>query len=172
MATKTKNSETPAQVPASPVEKVFSEGLEFMNAGKLAEAAKAFEFVQAESLIQERLNLSHSARAYLAAIKTRIEAKLAPAPETAEMAAQLRLNLQDATGALEIIEKALLANADRAILHYLHAVACAQLEQVEESAEALAKAIALEPDFFFQFRLETDFDGLRQLPAFAALTKG
>lgn len=172
MVTKTKNSETPAQVPASPVDKVFSEGLAFLNAGKLAEATKAFELVQEQGAAQERLNLGRTARCYLAAIQARLAAKVTPAPDTPEMAAQLLLNLQDSAAALEIVDKALVAAPDRAILHYLKAVACAQLEQVEASAEALGKAAELDPDFLFQFRLESDFDGLRQQAPFAVLLKG
>ena len=172
MATKTKTSETPAQVPASPVEKVFSEGLEFLNAGNLVAAAKAFEFVQTQAVLEERLNLARSARGYLVAIQTRVAAKVTPAPDTAEMAAQLLLNEQDAPAALALVDQALAASPDRAILHYLKAVASAQLEQVEASAEALAKAVSIDPDFLFQFRLESDFDGLRQQAPFAVLLKG
>ena len=169
MPTKTKNSETPAQVPASPVAKAFSEGLEFLNAGKLAEAAKAFESVQAQAALQEQLNLGRSARAYLVAIQTRLDAKKTPQPATAEMSAQILLNQQDPTAALEVIEKALAAEPERAILYYLQAVANAQMEQVQASAEALTRAIGIDPDFLYQFRLESDFDGLRQQAPFAAL---
>ena len=169
MPTKTKNPETPAQVPASPVAKVFSEGLEFLNAGKLVEAAKAFEFVQAESAKSEQLNLGRTARGYLVAIQTRLDAKKTPAPASSEMTAQILLNHQDPTAALEIIEKALAAEPDRASLHYLSALANAQMEQVQASADALTKAINLDPDFLFQFRLESDFDGLRQQAPFAQL---
>jgi tetratricopeptide (TPR) repeat protein len=172
MATKTKTSETPAQVPVSPVEKVFSEGLELLNAGKLAEAAKAFEYVQTEAVSQERLNLSRTARGYLTAIQTRLDAAKTLAPETLEMTVQLLLNQQDATQAVELLAKGLEAHPDRAILHYLNAVAFAQLEQVQPSADALAQAISLDADFLYQFRLESDFDGLRQQAPFAVLLKG
>jgi tetratricopeptide (TPR) repeat protein len=168
MATKTKTSEQSV----SPVEKKYSDGLELFHAGKLDESAKAFEFVLAEGAAQERLNLVHSARGYLTAIKARHDAKKTPAPDSPEMAAQMRLNEQDPDGARVILEKALQANPDRAILHYLDAVACAQLDQVQASADALARAINLDPDVLFQFRLESDFDGLRQQAPFAVLLKG
>ena len=169
MATKTKTSETPAPASASPVEKVFAEGLELFNAGKLEEAAKAFEFVQAEGVAQERLSMVHTARGYLTAIQARFAAKKDQAPISAELTAQLLLNQQDPDGALAIVVKALGTSPDRAVLHYLNAVACAQLDQIQESADALAKAVALDPDVLFQFRLESDFDGLRQQAPFAAV---
>jgi tetratricopeptide (TPR) repeat protein len=168
MVTKTKTSE----VSVAPVEKTFSEGLELFNAGKLEESAKAFATVEAEGVAQERLNLVHSARGYLTAIQARFDAKKTLAPEAPEMAAQILLNEQDADGALVLIEKALQAHPERAMLHYLNAVACAQLDQVQASADALAKAVELDADVLFQFRLESDFDGLRHQAPFAVLLKG
>ena len=168
MATKTKTSE----VSMTPVEKTFSEALELFNAGNIEASAAALALVVTEATAQERLNLVHSARAYLAAIQTRRDAKLSAAPETAELTAQLLLNEQEPAQALELLEKALAADPDRAVLHYLNAVACAQLDQVQASADALAKAVALDPDVLFQFRLESDFDGLRQQAPFAVLLRG
>ena len=168
MATKTKTSE----VTVAPVENTFAEGLEHFNAGRFEEAAKAFNAVVAEAVVLERLGLVHSARGYLTAIQARIDANKTQGPLSPELAAQLLLNQQDANGALELVAKALQAQPDRAVLHYLNAVAFAQLEQVEASAEALAKAVELDPDVLFQFRLESDFDGLRHQAPFAVLLKG
>ena len=168
MATKTKTSE----VSVAPVEKTFAEGLEHFNAGRFEEAGRAFTAVLAEAVALERLSLVHTVRGYLTAIQARSEAKQIQAEVTPELAAQLLLNNQDAAGALELVEKALLAQPDRAVLHYLNAVACAQLGQVEASAAALAKAVELDADVLFQFRLESDFDGLRHQAPFAVLLKG
>ena len=172
MATKTKTSETSASAPVPSVEKVFSEGLEQLNAGKLVAAATAFKFVQAEAMTQERLGLGRTALNYLAAIQARLEQQEGAPEETAEMSAQLLLNQKSPAAALEAVEKALLALPERATLHYLKAVALAQLEQGQESADSLTKAVELDPDFLFQFHLEPDFENLRHTGPFAALNRG
>jgi tetratricopeptide (TPR) repeat protein len=171
MATKTKTSETLAPAPVPSVEKLFSEGLEHLNAGKLVEAAAAFTQVQAEAISQDRLNLGRTARGYLTAIEARLHEQDAPSKETAEMSAQLLLNRKNPEAALEALDKAIKASPERSTLHYLKAVAHAQLGQGQESAEALAKAAELDTDVLFQFRLEPDFDGLRQSGPFAALLR-
>ena len=168
MATKTKTSE----VSVAPVEKTFSDALELFNAGNIEASAAALATVVTEATAQERLSLAHSAKAYLAAIQARREAKLSAAADAPELTAQILLNAQEPTQALEVIEKALAADPDRAVLHYLNAVACAQLDQVQASADALAKAVGLDPDVLFQFRLESDFDGLRHQAPFAVLLRG
>ena len=168
MATKTKTIE----VSVAPVEKTFTEALELFNAGNIEASATALALVVTEATALERLNLVHSAKAYLMAIQARRDAQQAEAPQTPELAAQLLLNEQEPAQALAVIEKALAADPDRAVLHYLNAVACAQLDEVQASADALAKAVALDPDVLFQFRLESDFDGLRQQAPFAVLLRG
>jgi len=168
MATKTKTSE----VSVAPVERAFAEGLEHFSAGRLEEAAQAFTAVVAEAAAQERLSLVHTARGYLTAIQARADAKLTQGAAAPELAAQVLLNEQDAAGALALLERAVATQPGRAVLHYLTAVACAQLDQVEASAAALAKAVELDADVLFQFRLESDFDGLRHQAPFVALLKG
>jgi len=172
MATKTKTSETSASEPVPAVETVFSEGLEQFNAGNLVAAGTAFRFVQEEALKQERLGLVRTVRGYLAALEARLQDQTALPTETAEMSAQLLLNQKSPEAALEGLGKALVLQPQRATLHYLKAVAHAQLEQAQEAADALAKAVELDADFLFQFRLEPDFDGLRHSGPFAALLRG
>jgi len=172
MATKTKTSETSASAPVPSVEKVLSEGLEQMNAGKLVAAGTAFKFVLGEAMTQERLGLVRTARGYLAAIEARLQEQDAAPAEIPEMSAQLLLNKKTPAAALEILDKALQALPERAVLSYLKAVAHAQLEQGQEAADALAKAVELDADFLFQFRLEPDFENLRHTGPFAALNRG
>jgi outer membrane protein assembly factor BamD (BamD/ComL family) len=50
MATKTKTPATSAPEAVKPVEKLFSEGLEHLDAGRLVEAAAVFTEVQAEAM--------------------------------------------------------------------------------------------------------------------------
>ena len=172
MATKTKTSGTPAPAPVNAVEKLFTEGLAHLDGGRLKEAAAAFPEVQAVAIGQERLNLSRAARGYLIAIQARLHEKEAPALETPELSVQLLLNKKNPQAALEALERALKSFPDRGALHYLRAVAHAQLGQGQEAADALAKAVELNSDLLFQFRLEPDFDGVRHSGPFAALLRG
>ena len=172
MATKTKTIETPAPSAVPAVEKLFSEGLEHMNAGRLVEAAAAFTSVQAEAMSQDRLNLGRTARGYLTAIQARLQEQGEAGKETAEMTIQLLLNKNNPEAALEALEKALKAAPERVTLNYLKALAHAQLGQAQESADALAKAAELDGDILFQFRLEPDFDAIRHSGPFAALLRG
>lgn len=168
MATKTKTSETPGSAPAHSVEQVFSEALGFLDAGDLAAASRAFTLVEEGAVAQDRLNLCRAARSYLAAIRARQEQGEAPQPAP-EMAVQVLLNRKDPAAALAKADEALAAQPDRASLLYLKALACAQQGRAQESAEALARAVELDPSLLFQFRLEPDFDGVRHSGSFAAL---
>ena len=93
------------------------------------------------AVAQDRLNLCRAARSYLAAIRARQEQGEAsrPAPE---LAVQLLLNRRDPAAALAKVDEALAAQPDRASLVYLKALACAQQGHAQESAEALARALA------------------------------
>ncbi len=172
MATKTKTSETSAAPSFAQVEKLFTEALELMAGGKLEQAAAAFTKVQEEAINQDRLNLGRTARSYLAAIQARLQAQGGANPENAEFSVQLLLNRKNPQAALEAVEKAIQVSPERASLHYLKALAFAQLGQGQESAEALGKAAELDSDILFQFRLEPDFDSIRHSGPFAALLRG
>lgn len=172
MASKPKTTETSAAALAPSVEKHYSEGLELLNAGKLVEAAAAFTLVQTEAINQDRLNLGRAARSYLTAIQARLQEQGTPHTATAEFTAQLQLNQRNPQVALETLEPAIKAAPDRAALHYLKAVAHAQLTQNQESADALGRAVELDADLLFQFRLEPDFDGIRHTGPFATLLRG
>ena len=107
MATKTKTSETSASAPVPSVEKVFSQGLEQLNAGDLVAAGTSFKFVQEEAISQDRLGLGRTARGYLAAIQARLQEQDAASAGTPELTAQLMLNKNSAATALEVVDRAL-----------------------------------------------------------------
>jgi tetratricopeptide (TPR) repeat protein len=172
MATKTKTSGAQASEPAQMVEKLFTEGLEHLDAGRLAEAAAAFAQVETDAISQDRLGLGRTARSYSLAIQARLQEQGAPALATPELSIQLLLNRKASGPALEALEGALKAFPDRPTLHYLKAVAHAQLGQAQEAADALGRAAELNGDIIFQFRLEPDFDGVRHSGPFAALLRG
>jgi len=172
MATKTKTSETPAPVPSPSLEATFSEGLEQLNAGQLEAAASTFTAVQEQAAALGNLNLGRAVRGYLAAIRARILERGEASKQTPELSAQVLLNQRDPEAALAGLDKAIAATPERASLHYLKALAHAQLDQAQESADALAAAVKGDADFLFQFRLEPDFDSLRHSAPFAALLRG
>jgi len=172
MTTKTKTSEPSASGSVPQAEKLFSEALELLGAGNLSAASAAFTQAEAEAMSQERLNLGRTCRGYLAAIERRLHAQDEPAPENTEFSVQLLLNQKNPAGALELLDSAIQALPERGQLHYLKAMACAQLGQALESADALAKAVEFDVDLLFQFRLEPDFDGVRHSGPFASLLRG
>jgi len=172
MATKTKTSEASAPAPEGGLEQVFSEGLAHLDSGDLVAATKAFTRVQEEAVRLDRLSLVRTARSYLAAIQARVEERCEASKETAEMAVQLLINRKEPEGALARVAPAIQAAPDRASLHYLKALAHAQLGQTQESAEALSRAVELDPDLLYQFRMEPDFEEVRHSGPFAALMRG
>jgi len=170
MVTKTKTLETSVSVLDPSVEQALLEGLAKLNAGELSAAAVAFESIQSRSVSKENLGLSHAAQYYLAAIKSRLEDRSDPCRETVEMSAQLLINRRDSVSALEVIDEAIKESPQRAVLYYLKATAHAQLEQEQESVNALIKAIDIDHDFIFRFKLESDFDNVRNADAFSVLS--
>lgn len=169
MVTKTKALETLVSVLDPSVEQALLEGLVKFNAGELSAAATAFESIQARTTNKENLGLSCVAQHYLTAIQNRLKDSSHPCQETVEMSAQLLINGRDSVAALEVIDKAIQESPQRAVLYYLKATAHAQLEQDQESADALIKSVGIDPDFIFRFRLESDFDNVRGTDAFLDL---
>jgi tetratricopeptide (TPR) repeat protein len=170
MVTKTKGLETLVSALDPLVEQALLEGLAKLNAGDLSAAVTAFEAVQTRTVNQENLGLGHIAQRYLAAIQSRLKDRSDPCQETIEMSAQLLINRGDSEAALEVIDKAIQESPQRAVLYYLKAIAYAQLEQEQESADALTEAVGIDPDFIFKFKLEPDFDGVRGTEAFLVLS--
>jgi len=171
MATKPKSTES-APVQETALDALLAQGLEQFNAGKLKEAAASFESLEAESLKGEAFRHSRTAQGYLKAIRTRLEQQGVAAPQTAEFLTQFDLNNQEPEEALLKVEEGLKAHPDHAGLNYLKAIALAQLDQAQPSADALTKATTLEPGLIYQFRLEADFDTVRHTVPFSVFNRG
>jgi tetratricopeptide (TPR) repeat protein len=169
MVTKIKALETLVSALDPSIEQALLDGLAKFNVGELSEAAVAFNSIQTRTANQENLGLSHLAQYYLTAIQNRLKDCSDPCKETVEMSAQLLINRKDALAALEVLDKNIEESPQRAALYYLKATAYAQLEQSQESADALMKAMETDPDFLFRFRLEPDFDAVRSTDAFLSL---
>jgi tetratricopeptide (TPR) repeat protein len=83
----------------------------------------------------------------------------------------LLLNEGESEMALERAEKATKTHGDLAAMHYLKATAMAQMGRYDESAEALRKAMSLNPDYGWTFRLEPDFARARTSSHFATFER-
>lgn len=172
MATKPKTSESQAPVKDASLDAMLAQALEQLNTGKLKEAAAAFGVLLDEALKLEDLRLGRTAQGYLKAIQSRLENLEADLPQTAELSAQVALNRRDPDSALALVEEGLKSHPDHAGLHYLKALALAQLDQTQPAADALTQATTLDPGLIYQFRLEADFDSLRHSAPFAAFNRG
>jgi tetratricopeptide (TPR) repeat protein len=102
------------------------------------------------------------------------EHKTAKAPKgtaSPEGEAQWLLNKKDSNGALALLEKSIKAAPTSGILQFLKATAHAQLGDAEASAEALNRCLLLNGDLIHLYRLETDFDAVRNMAPFAAIER-
>lgn len=166
MATKAKTSGTPSSAPAQGPEAALVEALKLFHEGKAEAAKSALEALLNLAREQGHLGIERTAQNHLKALESKT-GKAASVPANPELDAQLLLNRHEPEAALSLVEGVLAKHADRAPLHFLKAVALAQLDQAEAAAAALNRAIELDGGFLHLFHLEPDFDGLRQSAPFA-----
>lgn len=174
MATKAKSTATTNSASAKGQEPTLGDklngALELFHGGRFAEAKPALEALVAEARAAADFGMLHSLRATLTALEARA-AKQEKIKEQPDLAAMVHLNRHESEAALEVLEKALKADGENARFHFLKATALAQLEMVEQSADALRKAVSLDPGTQVLFRLEKDFDHVRYDSAFAAFER-
>lgn len=177
MATKAKTDTAPKSTPApspaaptpaapSPFAGSYAKAVKLFDSGKHAEAVKAFETLMHDTQAAGDWAVKRRAQIYL----TLSEAKLHPAKAVAAdpiSEIQACLNRHNPDEALKLTEKALKSHPTTGSLHYLRAVAFAQSENTEASAESLKKAVDLDADFVFQWHMEPDFNPIRKSPLFA-----
>lgn len=170
MATKAKSSATPGSAPAkgqeNPLGGKLAEALELLNGKKLKEAEAALKALLVEVREAGNMGMIRTIQTSLTAIEART-AKTESAQDSPALEAAVLLNRKAADAALEVLEKALKADAANPRLNFLKATALAQLGDSERSAEALGKAISADPGIQVLFRLEQDFDEVRYDSAFA-----
>jgi tetratricopeptide (TPR) repeat protein len=171
MATKAKSQSAPKsdplpqQIQPSPLAATFSKALKLVEGGKHAEAAKALEALIKEAQDAGEWGLKRRAQVYLALA----EAKQHPAKiEATDAVSEIQscLNHRDSEGAIKLVEKAIKSHPTHGILYYLKAVAHAQSDQVEASADSLKKAMELDHDLVFQWHMEPDFNAIRKSALF------
>lgn len=171
MATKAKSESAPKSAPvpsqaASPLAAAFAKAVKLMDSGKHAEASKVFESLMQEAQAAGDWPLKRRAQVYREAAEAKLhtgkESALDPVTEI-----QACLNRRAHEEALKLAEKAIKGHPAKASLHYLKAVAHAQAENAEGSAESLKKALDLDGDLVFQWHMEPDFNPIRKSPLFA-----
>lgn len=164
MSTKAKSAAPAKTAPSDTLESRLAAALALCQ-GPKAEEGRA----QLEALLSEVAGRPAMARS----IRMRLEA-MAPKPAAPKKGdaseplarATLHLNAWEPEEALKVLEKAA-KGSPRA--DYLRATALVQLGRYEEAAAALKQALAQDPDLYFPFRMEPDFDSARRHPAFQAL---
>ncbi|HJW72233.1 MAG TPA: hypothetical protein VJ486_05205 [Geothrix sp.] len=171
MATKAKTQSAPKSAPLpqqnqpSPLAATFTKALKLAEGGKHAEAVKALEALIKEAQAAGEWGLKRRAQVYLALSEAKLNpAKIGVTDAVSEI--QACLNNHDSAGALKLLEKAIKSHPTHAVLHYLKAVAHAQSDQVEASAENLKKAMELDHDLVFQWHMEPDFNAIRKSSLF------
>ena len=171
MATKAKSEHAPKSAPApaghpSPFADAFAKAVKLVDGGKHAEAVKALETLMAEAQAAGDWAVKRRAQVYHALAESKLHP---PKAVTADAITEIQasLNRHDTDAALKQLEKAIKAHPAQGNLHYLRAVAFAQTENAEASAESLKKAVELDGDLLFQWHMEPDFNSVRKSPLFA-----
>jgi tetratricopeptide (TPR) repeat protein len=172
MATKAKTEPASKSAPAvsvsapSELALAFTKAVKLVESGKFAEAATALEALSLEAQNAGDWPMKRRAQVYLALTASKLHpAKDAAADPVTEI--QACLNRNETEEALKLSEKALKSHPNLGKLHYLRAVAFAQDENTEASAECLKKAVELDADFVYQWHMEPDFNPIRKSPLFA-----
>lgn len=160
-----KSAPLPPRTAASPLASAFAKAIKLVDSGKHAEAAKALETLMQDAQAGGDWAMKRRAQIYLALSESKIHP---PKAGTADPIAEIQacLNRRDAGEALKLADKAIKSHPSKGSLHYLRAVAFAQSENAEASAESLKKAMELDADFVFQWHMEPDFNPVRKSPLF------
>ena len=172
MATKAKTEpasktpSAPSQPAPSQLAAAFTKAVKLMDSGKYADAAAALEALKVDAQAAGDWTMKRRAQVYLslADSKNHPAAAVVADPVTEIQAC---LNRHETAEALKLSEKAIKSHPAKGSLHYLRAVAFAQDENNEASAESLKKAVELDGDFVFQWHMEPDFNPIRKSPLFA-----
>lgn len=162
MATKSKSTATSTLSKA--LGDKLSKAIGLVDAKKHGEAESLLQELAKEAAEGRNLGVERTVRTYLRVCEMAKPQKGGAAGP--EMQAQLHLNRRETREALEVLDKALKGHKDRAQLHYLKALAHAQLGEAANAAAALGQAVELDNDLRFIYRLEPDFDAFRREAAF------
>lgn len=161
---------TPTPILPKALDSQLTKALGLVGSKHYAEALEIFKALVAPAKESGNIALQRTVHNYLVVC----EHKTSKAPKGAaspEGDAQWLLNRKDSAGALALLEKSIKAAPTSGILHFLKATAHAQLGEAEASAEALNRSMLLNGDLLHLYRLETDFDAVRNTAPFAAIER-
>ncbi len=148
----------------------LTKALGLVESKHYAEALELFKGLVGPAKEAGNIPLQRTLHNYLVVCgqKTAKGHKAAASPEGE---AQWLLNKKDSIGALASLEKSIKADPTSGILQFLKATAHAQLSDAEAAADALNRALLLNGDLIHLYRLETDFDAVRNTGPFAAIER-
>nr|WP_320134116.1 hypothetical protein [uncultured Holophaga sp.] len=169
MATVSKIAGNTTSAPGTGLEARLSEALEILHSGQEARAQELLQALGEEASQAGGLLIARRVRTTLAALGRRASTTSRVVPASREMEIQVLLNQGSAKEALPHLDAVLAAESGRAGLHYLKALALAQLGDAEGAASALKQAVSLDGSFLHQYHMEKDFDGVRSAGCFAEL---
>jgi len=144
----------------------FSEALELLQKGELAEAKDLFESIASSN--PDEPVLTERARTYarICNRKGRPEDPEPDAPDQFYYQAVLLLNDGDSDAAIKLLDKALQSAPSSAKFLYARASASAIKGNTEQAVSDLRQAIAADPQIRFQATNDPDFEQIREEPAF------
>lgn len=161
---------TPAPILPKAQDSQLTKALGLVGSKHYAEAMEIFKALVGPAKEAGNIALQRTLHNYLVVCE-RKTAKAPKAPAGPEGDAQWLLNKKDSVGALALLEKSIKAAPTSGILQFLKATAHAQLGDAEASAEALNRSMLLNGDLLHLYRLETDFDSVRNMAPFAAIER-
>lgn len=150
---------------------LYSQAIKEFRKGDYEKATASFE-----SLLEkypEEYELTDRAKVYLTICK-RGPKKESISPKTLEdylFYGQLKINQADYDGALKLLEKALEFRKDEGRIYYLMATAYVQSGRLDDSLEALKKAIQKDKTLAILAQNEPDFEPLWEDKRFKVLVK-
>jgi len=161
---------TPTPILPKALDSQLTKALGLVGSKHYAEALEIFKALVGPAKEAGNITLQRTLHNYLVVC----EHKTAKAPKGAaspEGEVQWLLNKKDSTSALALLEKSIKAAPTSGILQFLKSTAHAQLGDAEASAEALTRSLLLNSDLIHLYRLETDFDDVRNTAPFAAIER-
>lgn len=148
----------------------LTKALGLVGSKHYAEALEIFQALVGPAKEAGNIPLQRTLHNYLVVCENKT-AKAHKSVASPEGDAQWLLNKKDSIGAVASLDKSIKANPTSGILQFLKATAYAQLGDAEASAEALNRALLLNSDLIHLYRLETDFDAVRNMAPFAAIER-
>ena len=148
----------------------LTKALGLVGSKHYAEAMEIFKALMGPAKESGNIALQRTLHNYLVVCEHKT-AKALKGTASPEGDVQWLLNKKDSTGALAFLEKSIKAMPTSGILQFLKATAHAQLGDAEASADALNRSLLLNGDLIHLYRLETDFDSVRNMAPFAAIER-